>query len=119
MADAASQILVSFEVYKPYIENGQEAPVIMLLLASGGDVTPTVLKTCMQPAMPVIVVDDSIAVLWTKHFDKTTGQCVAQNGKCIEISSDRTAYDRCPTAAYSLIYFFDVPLLHRAYSFYE
>jgi hypothetical protein len=65
-----------------------------------GDVEPTVLKTCEQP--PFTQLDEmGLPISWTTAQDAATGQCIRDEmGRCVQVVSDRTDIDRCPSAPY-------------------
>ena len=118
MANRASQIIFSFEVYNPYITNGQVAPVIFVRIAGHSDVLPTVLKTC-RPPRPPLIDERGIPINWLRELNAQS-KCIAdespectdpntdqstdewQDTCCIAIAPDRTSTNRCPTSAYIL-----------------
>jgi hypothetical protein len=101
MAHRASQIVFSFDVYNPFVENGQDAPTIVIQLQSL-QVPDTVLKTCREPAQTIFLIPDDVTsqVLWPQIL--VDGKCIADEHGCIKLASDRTQLDRCPSAPYPL-----------------
>ena len=117
MSDNSSKLIFAFQVYNPYILNGQLAPRIMVLLngQSSKGVLPTVLKTCLQPDIPIIVkstvaVQTDQTISWALKdrggylFDTGFDICkrLEDRSRCIALASDRAADDRCPSASYTL-----------------
>ena len=99
MAHTESQIIFSFDVYNPYINNGQIPPRIMVYLDGHDDVLPTLLKTCAEPDSKV-VYSAGVPIKWNTAEDEK-GVCIKdETARCVGVSTDRTDIDRCPSAPY-------------------
>jgi hypothetical protein len=100
MAHIESQMVFSFDVYNPYINNGQIPPRIMVYLDGHDDVLPTLLKTCAEPTSTLVSSAGVPIIKWNTAKD-ANGDCIKDaTGSCVGVSTDRTDIDRCPSAPY-------------------
>ena len=105
MANKESHVVFSFEVYNPYIDNGQEPPIIILKLdnnsvhaASKYVLDDTVLKTCQQPAQPNLEAEEPVRWFTVGEESESLSLCIYDDGECVKLASDRTTVRDCRTS---------------------
>jgi len=98
MAHKQSQVIFSFHVYNPYIDNGQVAPIITLKLdnnsvhATSKYVLPdTIVKTCVNPGYPVLDANENEIRWYTVAMESDdVKNCAKDDGECVQLPADRT-----------------------------